>query len=210
MHSQLTNKQASRVGGRRGRDISGLPQAKQEEIEKRREVNRLAAARCRQRVVGKIQSLSDQVEQLQQENAEKQEEVRQVSTEVEHLKSLLQQHRQSGCAVPSPSEVNAQLHSLEAPATPDNLDSTMPLPVKTEPEDPGYEYAYAIPVETYDGAIPVETEADPESNEEDWFFFVEFLNQYGSAPSQSNTALAFGNSEASSSNPSNEFETYTI
>jgi hypothetical protein len=200
MHSQLANKQASKVGGRRGRDISGLPQAKQEKIEKRRERNRLAAAKCRQKKLNRIEDLTGKVEQLQQENAEKQEEMRQVLTEVERLKSVWQQHRQSGCTQFFPFELDAQVHSLEAPATPGDLDSTMLLPVKTEPEDSGYDkYACAIPVETEVGSKSNE-------NEEDWGFFADFLNQYGSAPSQSKTALAFGNSEARSSNLSNKFE----
>lgn len=198
MRPQLAKKQASKVRGYRGRDISGLPQEEQAKVLARRASNRKAAARCRQKKLDRIKNLEDQVEQLQQKNAEKQKEVRQVSTAVERLKSVLQEHLQSGCTQFFPFERDAQLHSLEAPTTPGELDGTMPLPVKTEPEDSGYD--------KYACAIPVETEVGSESNQEDWGFFAEFLNQYGSAPPQSKTALAFGNSEASSSNPSNEFE----
>jgi len=72
-------------------------------VERKRERNRIAASKCRQRKIDRIQQLEEQVDRLKQERAAFEEESAKLKAELEYLKRQLKDHTALGCKMERPS-----------------------------------------------------------------------------------------------------------
>ncbi|VDN24917.1 unnamed protein product [Gongylonema pulchrum] len=70
-------------------------------LERKRARNRLAATKCRQRKLQKINDLEKQVAEEKQRGSRLDEDMKLLEASVTHLRQLLQKHQNNGCVVPS-------------------------------------------------------------------------------------------------------------
>ena len=78
----------------------GVEQAK---LDKKRERNRIAASKCRQRKLEKIQTLEEQVFHLKKENEELRDYSERLCQSLEKTKAHLDFHLSQGCSLETPS-----------------------------------------------------------------------------------------------------------
>merc|ERR1719391_681357 len=90
------------LAGRKPNSVKGdgldhLPPDERDKIRQRRQKNKEAAARCRQKRVDLTNTLAQQVEAEQASKAKFQQEIRKLRAESEKLKRQLEAHRAYGC-----------------------------------------------------------------------------------------------------------------
>lgn len=90
------------LAGRKPNSVKGdgldhLPPDERDKIRQRRQKNKEAAARCRQKRVDLTNTLAQQVEAEQASKAKLQQEIRKLRAESEKLKRQLEAHRAYGC-----------------------------------------------------------------------------------------------------------------
>ncbi|TRY68954.1 hypothetical protein TCAL_12898 [Tigriopus californicus] len=78
---------------------SQLAPADQHRLEKKRERNRIAASKCRQKKVDLIMALKSEVDKLKQENDALKQESSSLTNDLGEMKRQLQSHQQSGCKI---------------------------------------------------------------------------------------------------------------
>ncbi|KAI6220455.1 BZIP domain-containing protein [Aphelenchoides besseyi] len=69
----------------------------QRKLQRKRERNRLAASKCRQRKIERISELEILVREERAQTARLQQDAKRLERELENYKNLMQQHRQAGC-----------------------------------------------------------------------------------------------------------------
>lgn len=86
----------SRIPNQSSAATVGLDQAK---LDKKRERNRIAASKCRQRKLEKIQTLEEQVFRLKKENEDLRNFSERLHEQYEKAKSQLDYHLRNGCSI---------------------------------------------------------------------------------------------------------------
>jgi len=71
----------------------------QEKLNKKRERNRIAASKCRQRKLEKIQTLEEQVYRLKKENEDLQRLSERLRDHLEKSRAQLDFHQRNGCSI---------------------------------------------------------------------------------------------------------------
>jgi len=120
-HSRIPNHQSSG-------SVVGLDQVK---LDKKRERNRIAASKCRQRKLEKIQSLEEQVFRLKKENEDLRHFSERLHESYEKAKSQLDFHLRNGCSVQGQaldvSQIPIQIHP--------NPIQIQPNPIQIQPSN---------------------------------------------------------------------------
>ena len=88
---------AGRKPASRGDGLDGLPADEREKVILRRQKNKEAAARCRQKRVDLTNKLAREVEQHLTAKIELQEEIKRLRMEQDQLRSILETHKLHGC-----------------------------------------------------------------------------------------------------------------
>jgi len=147
------------LAGRKPNSVKGdgldhLPQDERDKVRQRRQKNKEAAARCRQKRVDLTNTLAQQVEAEQASKSKLQQEIRKLRAEHEKLKRQLEAHRAYGCnltgtvgqnntlntvgqtmrnAMPQPAAPSGYQHSLPPPSTPAGTLVPIPVAIKSQP-----------------------------------------------------------------------------
>lgn len=69
-------------------------------VERKRERNRLAARKCRERKIKKIDELTSQVQKLENDKKSLATRISRMQAEISRLQSVIQDHAHSGCKIP--------------------------------------------------------------------------------------------------------------
>jgi len=131
------------LAGRKPNSVKGdgldhLPPDERDKVRQRRQKNKEAAARCRQKRVDLTNTLAKQVEAEQSSKAKLQQEIRKLRAESDRLRRQLEAHRAYGCnlAAVAPT-VSVQPAVLTAPSAPTyqipTIQTAIPVAIKSQP-----------------------------------------------------------------------------
>lgn len=95
----------------RGDDLDDLPPEEQDKVRSRRQKNKEAAARCRQKRVDLTNKLSKEVEEHQAIKVRLEQEIKKLRMEQENLRRVLENHQAYGCRLQMPNNMQIQDNS---------------------------------------------------------------------------------------------------
>jgi len=100
--------------GTRGDGLDDLPPEEREKVRSRRQKNKEAAARCRQKRVDLTNALSKEVEEHQVIKRRLEQEIKKLRMEQENLRRVLESHQANGCRLNMQDELYAQPEQQQA------------------------------------------------------------------------------------------------
>jgi len=127
----------------RGDDLDDLPPEEQDKVRSRRQKNKEAAARCRQKRVDLTNKLSKEVEEHQAIKVRLEQEIKKLRMEQENLRRVLENHQAYGCRLQMPDGSNTIQDHSQIYVAPHPQPQQRP-----QPQQPPVSKAFAVAIKS--------------------------------------------------------------